>query len=139
MHLQNGSVIVRPDSRSCRILDLLFRFYTSWCLRIVPELFWRDMYFSLGTPCNATPPRTANYSPLLHNALLSVASAFSDDPAVKDDKARGRFAVKAKSFLDVECRTPSPSVVLGLSILANYHSIRGEPTLGYMYFGALSK
>ncbi|KAI0312453.1 hypothetical protein OF83DRAFT_1176619 [Amylostereum chailletii] len=118
-----------------RILDLLFRFFTSWCLRLIPEFFLRDMYRVLSHSSVHVPPRTAHYSPMLHNSLLAVATAFSDVPEVKDAAARRHYAQKALSYLEAECEHPNISALLALSILANYHSSQGAPTLGYMYFG----
>jgi len=74
---------------------------------------------------------------MLHNALLSVATAFSDDPVIKDAATRRLFADKAKSFLEDECERPKLSAMTALSILANYHSSTNHPTLGYLYFGIL--
>ncbi|KAI0304328.1 hypothetical protein B0F90DRAFT_1704613 [Multifurca ochricompacta] len=102
-----------------RLLDLLFRFFASW-----------------GLPCQIPPAaQTAHYSPMLHNALLAVATAFSDDPTIKDPVSRRRFADKAKSCLEDECELPKLSAMTALSILANYHSSENHPTLGYIYFG----
>lgn len=126
---------VRKYSLINRLLDLLFRFFTSWCLRVVPALFLRDMSRALGVPRSQAPPKTPHYSPMLHNALIALASAFSDDPRIRDRKARQYFAAEAKSLIEAECQRPSISVVQALSILGSYHSSQGEQTLGYLYFG----
>jgi hypothetical protein len=120
-----------------RLLYLLFRFFTSWGLRIIPKLFQRDMHRCLAMPNSSPPLKTAHYSPMLHNALLAVATAFSNDPAIKDLASRQRYADKAKSFLESECELPKLSAITALSILANYHSSTNHPTLGYIYFGML--
>lgn len=75
---------------------------------------------------------------MLHNALISLATAFSDDPRIRDLKARQYFANKAKSYIDGECQHPNLSVVHALSILASFHSTQGDQTLGYLYFGKFS-
>ena len=118
---------------SLRLLDILFRFYTSWCLRVIPELFLRDMYRVITAPHG--PIRAAHYSPMLHNALLAVATAFSDTPTVKDPQVRKEFASKAKGYLEYECERPTLSTVAALSMLASYHSSEGVPELGHLYFG----
>jgi hypothetical protein len=74
---------------------------------------------------------------MLHNALLAVATAFSDDPVIRDSTTRQRYADKAKSFLETECELPKLSAMTALSILANYYSSTNRPTLGYIYFGIL--
>lgn len=76
---------------------------------------------------------------MLHNALIALASAFSDDPRVRDLKARRYFANEAKSYIDAECQMPNICVVHALSILASFHSAQGEQTLGYTYFGERSR
>ncbi|THV02241.1 hypothetical protein K435DRAFT_749764 [Dendrothele bispora CBS 962.96] len=118
-----------------RILDLLFKFFSSWCLRIVPTLFLRDMYRYLSIPRNETPAKRSHYSPMLHNALLSVAAAFSDDARIRDYKTRKCFADEAKRLIDEECAEPNVSVVHALSVLGSFHSSSGEHGLGYVYFG----
>lgn len=118
-----------------RLIDLVFKFFTSWCLRIVPDLFLRDMHETLSTPRSQTLPKTVHYSPMLHNSLLAVATAFSDDPRIRDLKARQTFATLAKSYVETECQQPNISVVHALSCLGSYHSGLGEQTLGYLYFG----
>lgn len=118
-----------------KLLDLLFKFFTSWCLRIVPPLFLRDMYRALNGPPSHTPPKTPHYSPMLHNALIALASAFSEDPRIRDLNSRQFFARKAKSYIEAECQKPNISVVHALSIIGSFHSSQGDQTLGYMYFG----
>jgi hypothetical protein len=122
-----------------RLLDLLFRFFTSWGLRVIPKLFQRDMHRCLSLPSSLSPLKTAHYSPMLHNALLAVATAFSDDPAIKDPLTRQQFADKAKSYLEDECERPKLSAMTALSILANYHSSENHATLGYIYFGICAR
>ncbi|KAF8802030.1 hypothetical protein BYT27DRAFT_6777102 [Phlegmacium glaucopus] len=118
-----------------KALDLLFKFFTSWCLRIVPALFLRDMYRALCLPPSQTPPKTPHYSPMLHNALVALALAFLDEPRFRDLKSRQYFANTAKSFVEAECRNPNLSVVHALSILSSFHNSQGDQTLGYLYFG----
>ncbi|RDB17161.1 Nitrogen assimilation transcription factor nirA [Hypsizygus marmoreus] len=118
-----------------KLLDLLFKFFTSWCLRIVPDLFLRDMHRALSGHRSQTPPKTTHYSPMLHNALISVATAFSDDPRIRDLQSRQAFAIAAKSYIEAECQQPNISVMHALSVIGSYHSGLGEQTLGYLYFG----
>ncbi|KAF8909703.1 fungal-specific transcription factor domain-containing protein [Gymnopilus junonius] len=118
-----------------KALDLLFKFFTSWCLRIVPALFLRDMYRALSVPPGHHPPKTPHYSPMLHNALVSLGLAFLDDYKFRDLRVRQYFANTAKSWIEAECQKPNLSVVNALDILASFHSSQGDQTLGYMYFG----
>ncbi|EDR01153.1 uncharacterized protein LACBIDRAFT_312485 [Laccaria bicolor S238N-H82] len=118
-----------------KALDLLFKFFTSWCLRIVPALFLRDMYRALAVPRSHTPPKTPHYSPMLHNALVALGTAFLDDPNIRDLKSRRCFADTAKCYLEVECQKPQLSVVHALDFLAAFHASQGDQTLGFLYFG----
>ena len=83
------------------------------------------------------PPKTPHYSPMLHNALVALALAFSDDQ-FRDIRVRERYASTAKSFIESESRKPNLSGVHALSVLGSYHSSKGDQTLGYMYFGLTS-
>jgi hypothetical protein len=75
---------------------------------------------------------------MLHNALVALAMAFSDDFRICDLNSRLYFARKAKSYMEAECQSPNISVVNALSILATFHSSLGDQTLGYIYFGLYS-
>jgi len=72
---------------------------------------------------------------MLHNALLAVATAFSDNPHIRNVKSRLEFLEKAKSYIDTECVTPNISVVYGLAMIGNFYSSMGEQSLGYFYLG----
>ncbi|KAJ7731550.1 hypothetical protein DFH07DRAFT_755597 [Mycena maculata] len=118
-----------------RVLDLCFKFFTMWCMRVVPALFLRDMHRHLSNPRSGVPPKSPHYSPMLHNALIALATAFSDDPRISARESREHFVAAAKSYLEDECQRPAISVVHALSLIGSYHSMQGEPMLGYLYFG----
>ncbi|TFK25471.1 hypothetical protein FA15DRAFT_358461 [Coprinopsis marcescibilis] len=122
-----------------KALDLLFKFCTSWCLRIIPGLFLRDMYRALSVPRSQTPPKTCHYSPMLHNALVALALSLLDEPAFRDLKAREYFANEAKKYVDIECSRPNLCTVSALSTLGTFHSSQGDQTLGFMYFGMAAR
>ncbi|KAJ7747438.1 hypothetical protein DFH07DRAFT_747798 [Mycena maculata] len=118
-----------------RVLDLCFKFFTMWCMRVVPALFLRDMHRYLSTPGCGVPPKTPHYSPMLHNALIALATAFSDDPRISALESRKHFVAAAKSYIEDECQRPNISVVHALSLIGSFHSTQGEQMLGYLYFG----
>lgn len=93
------------------------------------------MQRALTLPPSAPPPKTPHYSPMLHNAILALAAAFSDDPNVHRVEFRRYFAIRAKSYLESDCLQPSVALVSALSLLATFHSSRGEQSLGYLYAG----
>ncbi|KAJ7170905.1 hypothetical protein C8R43DRAFT_875329 [Mycena crocata] len=117
-----------------RILDMSFKFFTMFCLRVVPSLFLRDMYRALSRP-RTCPPKTPYYSPMLHNALIALAAIFSDDPRIRDVKARRHFINAAKGYLEAECQKPDISLVHALGLIGTFHGNEGEHILGDMYFG----
>ncbi|KAJ7747455.1 hypothetical protein DFH07DRAFT_1062746 [Mycena maculata] len=118
-----------------RVLDLCFKFFTMWCMRVVPALFLRDMHRYLSIPRSSVPPKTPHYSPMLHNALIALAAAFSNDPRISALESRQHFAAAAKNYIEDECQRPNISVVHALSIIGSFHSSQGDQMLGYLYFG----
>jgi Fungal specific transcription factor domain len=115
-----------------QILDRLFKFSMPWALRVVPQLFLRDMHSSLSSPHNV---KTEYYSPMLHNALITLGCCFSDDLFLHDSHWENIFLMKAKSFMDAECKKPRISTIQALGIIATYYANHGQETLGYMYSG----
>lgn len=120
--------------RLSRLLALLFHFNTTWFIRAVPSLFLRDMYRALSIPRHDMPPRTAHYSPMLHNALLSIAVCYSDDPKIQDPRIREMFATEAGRLWQIEAAKPNIAVVQALAMLSSYHSSHLNPTVGHVYF-----
>ncbi|KAF7296278.1 hypothetical protein HMN09_01097100 [Mycena chlorophos] len=117
-------------------LDLVTKFFTSWCMRVIPALFRRDMYRYLTHPPNsATKLKTAHYSPMLHNALLALGCAYSDDPRIRSVSFRRSIVAHAKSFIEAEVVRPDVSVVNALALIGSFHSSLGEMMLGWTYFG----
>ncbi len=72
---------------------------------------------------------------MLHNALIALATAFSDDPRLTDIQTRTIFATTAKKYIEHECQNPNICVVQALSLLGSFHSSKGDQNLGYLYFG----
>ncbi|KAF7329730.1 Zn(2)-C6 fungal-type domain-containing protein [Mycena kentingensis (nom. inval.)] len=118
-----------------KIIDLSFKFWTGWCFRLAPTLFFRDMYRALSVPRSQTPPRTTWYSSMLHNAMLAICAIFSDDPAIQDRKTRQRFADTARQCLDRECKKPEISLVHALAFLGTYYTNDGDRIMGDLYAG----
>ncbi|QRV93003.1 Fungal Zn(2)-Cys(6) binuclear cluster domain [Ceratobasidium sp. AG-Ba] len=118
-----------------------FKYGTSWLFGFVPELFLRDMLLSLTTSESMEAPRPRpcfqHYSPLLHCSMIAFASAFSDDPNIRDPTTRAKFAVHAKEWLDAGFDQPTASLLPALMLLAEYHCGVGEKETGYMYMGGL--
>ncbi|KAH9939365.1 uncharacterized protein BXZ73DRAFT_89034 [Epithele typhae] len=126
-----------PISRSehDRLLEILFKFFLCWGLRIIPELFLRDMHRALSISPTAPCPKSAHYSPMLHNAVMALATAYSDDPVLKSPRCRNMFAKRAKSYIESDCQKPTIALITALSTLAAFHSVCGDQSLAYLYFG----
>ncbi|KAJ7720832.1 hypothetical protein B0H16DRAFT_1738664 [Mycena metata] len=118
-----------------KILDVSFKFFTMFSLRLVPSLFLRDMHRALSVPRNSRPPKTPHYSPMLHNALVAVAAVFSDDPRIRDPKARRYFITAAESYLKAECQKPDLSLVHAFGLIGEFYGDEGHQVLGDLYFG----
>ncbi|KAJ7291285.1 hypothetical protein C8J57DRAFT_213548 [Mycena rebaudengoi] len=116
-----------------KILDLFLKFFAIFPLHVVPHLFLRDMYRALSFPASQSPPRTTNYSPMLHNAVMALAAAFSDDPYIRE--TRVHFLAAAKGQFEAECQNPNVSLVHALALLATYHAQEGAIILGEAYCG----
>lgn len=109
-----------------RALQNFFAFFSDWQLRVIPHLFLRDFALATGYAHNRRLPaprsHTQHYSPLTHNAILSVALAYSDNEHLRSRETREKFAKHAKLFLEAECRSATLSTVQGLAILSSFHS-----------------
>ena len=93
------------------------------------------MQRALVLPPSAPVPRLSHYTPMLHNALLALATAYSDDPMLKSARCRNLFAERAKGYIESECQKPTIALVTALGTLAAFHSVCGDQSLAYLYFG----
>ena len=139
VHTLFSTVVSDSPFVQTRALDILFRYCTSFCLRIIPDLFLKAMYRVLSVPRSQEAPKTAHYSPMLHNAIVALALAFSDDPRFRDLKARQYFIDAAKNCMESECQKPTLAVVQALSFLGTFYGSQGDQGLGFMYFGTYCK
>ncbi|QRV75256.1 Fungal specific transcription factor domain [Ceratobasidium sp. AG-Ba] len=115
------------------LLDRCFKYSSCWLMSVVPQFFLLDMLRALAYAHE--PPEINHYSPLLHCSLLAFATAFSDDPLIKQPATRNRFAEKAKYLLHDELRQPNLCLAQSLIFLSEYHCGLGESERGYMYLG----
>ncbi|KAG8704504.1 hypothetical protein FRC09_003487, partial [Ceratobasidium sp. 395] len=119
------------------LLDRFFNYPAFWLRTVVRELFLRDMLALLIPDHLQTttiqPTRSLNYTPFLHCAIMSVAAAFSDDPAIRAKETREKFASNAKQHLESECERPTLSTVQALACLSDYHAGIGDRGLAYLF------
>lgn len=121
------------------VLDRFFRYFASWALRVNPQSFHRDLVAVVSSPPDKPSPRTHCYSPLLHNAILSVALAFADDDDLKPFEVRRAFAVEAQKHMEREGQKPTLASVQGFAILSSFHSSLGGHSHGWLSFGLASR
>jgi len=131
-HEADGSLLITRDQHD-RALDLFFRFFTSWTLRVIPHFFLRDLVIATEAP--DPKPQINHYGPMLHNIIMAIALAFSDEVALRERSLRDKFVAQGKTSLDAECQKPTLSTVQSLDLLSSYYSGMGDQTLGFMYFG----
>ncbi|OXC63478.1 hypothetical protein AYX13_06698 [Cryptococcus neoformans] len=116
-------------------LDRFFRFFASWGMRTVPNLFHRDLALAINAPSSAPPPRTTYYSPMLHNCILAIALMFMDDQYLRDPATRKLLADEAVKYMEIELPRPTLATVQALALRSSYHSTLGDHTVGWTYFG----
>jgi hypothetical protein len=72
---------------------------------------------------------------MLHNAIIALALAFSDDSRFRDLKVRRYFIDAAKNHMEAECQKPTLAVIQALSFLGTFYGSQGDQELEAMYFG----
>ncbi|KAF7370442.1 Zn(2)-C6 fungal-type domain-containing protein [Mycena sanguinolenta] len=113
-----------------QILDLASKFHSM--VPVVPSLFFRDMYRALSVPRSEEPPMTSHYSPMLHNAVLSVVSVLSDNQYLRDLKTRQHFVQAAQAFMDF--KKPNHSTVNALAFIGAFYTDCGERIPAELYY-----
>ncbi|KAJ7255438.1 hypothetical protein B0H12DRAFT_532694 [Mycena haematopus] len=113
-----------------KIFDLAFKFHTMF--PIIPSLFFRDMYRALSVPRSEEPPATPHYSPMLHNAVLSLASVLSDNRYLRDLKTRQHFVQAAQMCFDF--KKPDHTMVHALAFIATFYTDCGDRIPAELYF-----
>ncbi|GAA5863052.1 hypothetical protein JCM3774_001405 [Rhodotorula dairenensis] len=119
------------------LVNRFFCYFSPWCWWLDETAFRHDLALCLCPSSSPAPPRTSNYSPLLHNALLSLACSFSNDPRILSDKAAisDALAARAKSELEREGERPTLATLQGLALIGSHGSGSGRQGIGYVYSG----
>lgn len=93
------------------------------------------MYRALSVPRSEEHP-TTHYSPMLHNAILSVFAVFSDNPYLRDPKTRLHFVQVAKACSEVQ--EPDLNMVHALALIGDFYADCGKKRISAeLYFGVL--
>jgi hypothetical protein len=111
-----------------------------------PVHFRTDMQLALSPAStsyssSSTRARTAHYSPMLHNAILSIglrflshsSSHFNHDLSSLDTLRK--FSDEAKKHMRTEGMNPSVATVQALAHLASHHNLMAEHNLGWLQIG----
>ncbi len=134
------------------LLNLFGSFFAPWCIVIDMTQFKQGMHRCLTTATNPPPLyRSTHYSPLLHNALLSLACTLwkggqvqpfpAPDPArypthlPPAQVASNAFYDQAKVLMEGEMTRPIVSTVRAMMLIASINASRSRATLGYTYAG----
>jgi hypothetical protein len=91
------------------------------------------------TDISSLPVLTPNYSPMLHNAVLSLALALSDEPHLRSMSTRRVYLEAARQRIDIECSKPCLATVQALTFVSSFFSTMGDYTLGWTYFGMANR
>jgi hypothetical protein len=75
---------------------------------------------------------------MLHNAILSVITVYSDDPYLRDPQTRHHFVSAAKALLEAECRKPDVNLVHALAFIGSFYADLGERILSELFCGFAS-
>ncbi|KAJ3408244.1 hypothetical protein HDV05_005075, partial [Chytridiales sp. JEL 0842] len=105
-----------------------------------------DLYFHYIYPFiplvhkNTFMANFANESPLLLNAMYSLAARYSEHPSIKVNpdslyNAGDVFYIKARELVDHYMDMPTPSTVSALLLLATYAAGSGRGSAAWMYSG----
>ncbi|WOO80275.1 Nitrogen assimilation transcription factor nit-4 [Vanrija pseudolonga] len=123
-----------------RAVDHCFRYFTSFGQRATPHLFYRDMEIALSLDnIEDLPLLTPNYSPLLHNVIISVGLAYADEEHLHASQTRRIFYQEGTKHLEREAASPSLATVAALALRSSFSSTVGDYSIGWVYFGLASR
>lgn len=117
------------------LLTLFWAWQNSWQYIVPREPFVRELYVS-------GPQRYC--TPLLLNAILALASRYSDRVELRTDPgdantAGSVFAAQAKTMLHYEYDAPTTSTVQATALLGLFWAAVDREGLGFMYIGMASR
>ncbi|MDN8677465.1 hypothetical protein Q0N25_13845, partial [Staphylococcus aureus] len=85
------------------------------------------------------PLLTPNYSPLLHNVIISVGLAYADEEHLHAAQTRRIFYQEGTKHLEREAASPSLATVAALALRSSFSSTVGDYSIGWVYFGLASR
>lgn len=126
------------DAMHRAAIDAFFAFFNPWCWWIDEIRFRQDMDAASVEPESIVRRglRTANYSPMLHFAILAIGIMYLNHESGDREVISDFFARNAAIFFEEEIEMAKLSAVVGLLLLGSHHAGHSRPSLGYMYAGA---
>lgn len=106
-------------------------YFNGWSWWIDEMPFRSDWAYSVSALDPQT--RTQHYSPLLHNAILSVVSLYIDAPEARSQSKA--YAVRAASLMEGEAERGMCSTVRGLLFLGSHHWAHNKRSVAWLYEG----
>lgn len=103
--------------------------------RATPRLFYRDMEVALTLPEHAIPLQAPNYSPVLHNVIVSLGLAYAKEDHLKAIVTRRAFNDEANRRLPNELAAPSLATVQALALRSSFASTSGDYSVGWINNG----
>ena len=109
------------------LLDIFFKYFTICFTSGLRERFEMDMRRAL-KPQKRRSRVDVNrhYSAMLHNAILALATAYTDSEPLRDVKNRMEFARKAEEYIAREFERPTLSGVQAFAYLADFYLDLGQ-------------
>lgn len=107
-----------------------------WCWWVEEAKFRAEMpiVISVSAILNSAK-RTADYSPLLHMAILSIGVVYTDRDSTERETLSLQFARSARPLFEDEIELAQLSSVVGLMLLGSSHAGHARQGLGYIYTG----
>lgn len=120
-------------------VDRFFRYFSAFGQRVTPHLWYRDMEIALTLNEQDIPLLAPNYSPLLHNVILCLGLAYSDEGYLRAVSTRRAFHEAATKRLDAEIGNPSLATVQGLALRSSFSSTEGDYSVGWINNGLATR
>ena len=120
-------------------------YLNDWCCVVDEQGFRSGLLVSANSSSNAH--KNAHYSPLLHNAMLALATSRCSDifanaytsgqtrNLIDASAAAAAFMQRARWLIEEEAINPMTSTAKGLMLLGSCHNTVGSLSLGWFYEG----
>lgn len=111
------------------------RYFSCYGQRVTPRLFYRDMEVAFGLEESDIHVQAPNYSPVLHNIIVSLGLAYAKEEHLKAIVTRRAFYDEANRRLAGELAAPSLATVQALALRSSFSSTSGDYSVGWINNG----